>query len=396
MNAADGDDIICGSPGDDTIYAGTGNDIAFGFAGNDTFFGERGRDHLEGGTGDDLIRGGADDDELIGNAGSDTLLGLLGNDKLEGRAGADVLTGGPGNDTVQGGDDADRLNGGSGADSLLGGAGIDTLQGDGDVDVLKPGLGTNYCASDPNDTVTGSCTIDTYGPEVSNASVTPNVMAGTALTFVWSINDDSAIESSWVKIGSPSGWVTNWCGFGLAGTRISGTSKSSIFSATCQVPKDAVNTEYTAFFDANDVFGHAAESSNVPFRIMGGSDDSQAPVVSNIRLSSSSLAQEQTLDITYDAQDETGAQGVMAWIALDGYGFANSDGRSYIKYGPFDSDTGTFGFTQTSGDEKSGSYLQQISLNSFAPVGEYTIWISARDKLGNKVFYQTSTKFTVS
>jgi hypothetical protein len=94
------------------------------------------------------------------------------------------------------------------------------------------------------------------------------------------------------------------------------------------------------------------------------------------------------LDITYTAEDETGVKGIVAWIALDGYGFANNQGRSYIDYKEF--------FTLTSGDEKSGSYRQQIGLNSFAPAGEYTIWISSLDKLGNKVFYQTDTKFNVS
>jgi len=396
VNAASGDDVICGSSGSDTIYAGPGNDIAFGYAGNDMFFGEAGKDTLTGGTGDDVIRGGADDDVLVGNAGSDTLLGLNGNDNLDGKSGADVLTGGPGNDTLQGGDDADRLNGEAGSDALFGGAGVDTLQGGNDPDRLNAGPGTNFCASDPADSVVGSCTLDSAGPGVSNASVSPSVSAGSSVTFVWSVNDESAIDSSWVKIGGPSGWVTNWCGFGLEGTRISGSSQSSVFSATCQVPKNAVNTEYTAFFDANDIFGHAATSSSVPFRIKGGSNDSTAPVVTNIQLSSSSLAQEETLDITYDVADESGVQGVMAWIALDGYGFANTQGRSYVKYGSFDSDVETFGFSQTGGDEKSGSYLQQISLNSFAPAGEYTLWISAIDKLGNKVFYQTATKFTVN
>ena len=41
-------------------------------------------------------------------------------------------------------------------------------------------------------------------------------------------------------------------------------------------------------------------------------------------------------------------------------------------------------------------YSQQIALNSFAPAGDYTIWISSLDKLGNKVFYPTDIKFNVS
>ena len=76
-------------------------------------------------------------------------------------------------------------------------------------------------------------------------------------------------------------------------------------------------------------------------------------------------------------------------MALAGYGFANTEGRSYVDYG-------SYAVNRTSGDEKDGKYLQQITLNNFAPAGEYTLWISVIDKLGNKVFYQTSTRFTVN
>lgn len=75
-------------------------------------------------------------------------------------------------------------------------------------------------------------------------------------------------------------------------------------------------------------------------------------------------------------------------MALDGYAFANNQGRSYVDYLNF--------FTLLTGDDKSGVYSQQIGLNSFAPAGEYTIWISSLDKLGNKVFYQTDAKFKVT
>jgi hypothetical protein len=328
-------------------------------------------------------------DTISAGTGNDTITGEAGTDSIQGDAGNDTISGGAGNDTISGGDDPDRLNGDAGADSLSGGAGNDTLQGGSDKDNLNPGAGTNYCASDSADSIVGSCTIDTSGPGVSNASVTSNVRAGSTLTFIWSVNDNSAIDSSWVKIGGPSGWVTTWCGFGLQGTRVSGNSQGSVFSAQCPVPQNAVNTEYTAFFDATDVFGQMAQSSTATFRIIGGETDSSAPVVTNIAVSSPTLSYGQTLDITYDVADDTGVQGVIAWVALDGYGFANNQGRSYVDYG-------SYAGVRNSGDEKDGKYLQQISLNSFAPAGEYTLWISVIDKLGNKVFYQSATKFTVN
>lgn len=145
---------------------------------------------------------------------------------------------------------------------------------------------------------------------------------------------------------------------------------------------------YTAYFDAGYVTGQSAQSTSADFRVIGGSSDTSAPVVTQIELSSPTLTYGQTLDISYTAEDETGVKGIVAWVALNGYGFANNQGRPYIDYKEF--------FTLSSGDEKSGVYSQQIALNSFAPAGEYTIWISSLDKLGNKVFYQTDTKFNVS
>jgi hypothetical protein len=235
----------------------------------------------------------------------------------------------------------------------------------------------------------GSCTIDNSGPEMSNVSVPSSVQAGSAVTFIWSVNEAAGVDSSWVKIGGPSGWVTTWCGFGIQGTRISGTAQAAVFSATCQVPENAVNTEYTAFFDAADVFGLNAQSLSANFRVIGGASDASAPVVTQLAVSSPTLAYGETLDITFSVEDETGMQGVIAWIAHNGYGFANNQGRSHIDYG-------TYAVTLTSGDAKNGTYLQRIGLNEWAPSGEYTLWISVIDTLGNKVFYQTDTKFTVN
>ena len=398
----DGNDTVNGGPGNDTISSGIGNDTVTGGDGNDVLAAGDGSDGINAGTGndsvtagsgDDTVSAGAGNDSVSAGAGNDTVTGDAGTDSIQGDSGSDTISGGVGNDTIQGGDDPDRLNGDAGADSLSGGAGNDTLQGGSDKDNLNPGAGTNYCASDAADSIVGSCTIDNTGPGVSNASVTPSVAAGSTLTFIWSVNDNSVIGNSWVKIAGPSGWVTTWCGFGLEGTRVSGTNQGSVFSAKCQVPQNAVNTEYTAFFDATDVFGLMAQSSTATFRITGGATDSSAPVVTNIALSSETLSYGQTLDITYDVKDETGMQGVIAWVALGGYSFANNQGRSYVDYGD---SAGAYAIARTSGDEKDGKYLQQIKLNSFAPAGEYTLWISVIDKLGNKVFYQTSSKFTVN
>jgi hypothetical protein len=389
VNSAAGNDRINGGTGDDSLTGGAGSDVILAASGDDNVSGGVGNDTIQGNSGSDTVAGGAGNDSVQGGAGEDRLNGDTGTDSLAGDAGSDTLTGGSGNDSVQGGDGADRLDGHTGTDSLAGGAGDDTLQGGAGKDSLNPGAGTNYCATDAADSMIGSCTIDNSGPEMSNVSVPSSVQAGSAVTFIWSVNEAAGVDSSWVKIGGPSGWVTTWCGFGIQGTRISGTAQAAVFSATCQVPENAVNTEYTAFFDAADVFGLNAQSLSANFRVIGGASDASAPVVTQLAVSSPTLAYGETLDITFSVEDETGMQGVIAWIAHNGYGFANNQGRSHIDYG-------TYAVTLTSGDAKNGTYLQRIGLNEWAPSGEYTLWISVIDTLGNKVFYQTDTKFTVN
>ncbi|MTB09551.1 MAG: hypothetical protein F2932_02365 [Actinobacteria bacterium] len=421
VNAGSGNDVICGSIGNDRINAGAGNDYIAGNAGIDTLAGGAGNDVIAGGSGPDSISGGAGNDSIKGESGSDSLAGNAGNDRISGDAGNDTLSGGAGGDNLDGGagknsctiDAADLAVGSCetesintdstnsndrpivnpGTDSSGGQSGVVTNPGDSGNGDTQPGTGDNvgivpvirHCAFDEADLLT-PCTIDVSDPGAKNTDAVSIVKAGAELTFMWSINDRPSIDESWVKIAGPSGWVTSWCGFPLIGTRIPGPAETAVFSATCKVPENAVNTVYKAYFETS-FYRENSKSSSVDFRVTGGSVDIAAPAVTQIELSSPTLASDQTLDITFTAEDETGVKGIVAWVAFNGYGFANNQGRSFVDYKEF--------FTLTSGDEKRGSYRQHITLNSFAPAGEYTIWISSLDKLGNKVFYRTDVKFNV-
>jgi Ca2+-binding RTX toxin-like protein len=426
-----GSDTISGGVGNDTITGGTGNDTISGGVGNDTARGEAGNDIVNGDSGSDSLNGGEGNDRIDGGTGNDSISGEAGADAISGGTGNDSISGGTGSDTIQGAIGADQLSGGSDSDAITGGAGDDALSGDAGADTINGGTGTNYCTTDGADLVTGACdtevlnpsnpnpsdapvaavpdvfagpvvrhcatdiadlltpcAIDTADSAAGNKDVVSIVSAGSVLTFRWLVDGREAVDSSWVKIGGASGWVTSWCGFAISGRQGPVTSQGTVFTATCQIPQDAVNAEYTAFFDAGYVTGQNAQSTSAEFRVIGGSSDSTAPAVSQIALSSPTLAYDQILDITYTAQDETGVKGIVAWVALDGYGFANNQGRSYVDYKEFS--------ILTTGDAKNGTYLQQIALNDYAPAGEYTIWISALDELGNKVFEQTDVKFRVN
>jgi hypothetical protein len=425
-----GNDTISGGVGNDTITGGTGNEIISGGAGNDTARGEAGNDIVNGDSGIDSLNGGDNNDRIDGGTGNDSISGEAGADAISGGNGNDNISGGSGIDTIQGASGADQLSGGSDSDAITGGAGDDALSGDAGADTINGGTGTNYCTTDGDDRVTGDCETEVLNPTTPIPSDPPVatvpdvfagpvvrhcatdlayllapcaidiadgakytdvvsiVSAGSVLTFRWLVDGREAVDSSWVKIGGASGWVTSWCGFAISGRQGPVTSQGTVFTATCQIPQDAVNAEYTAFFDAGYVTGQNAQSTSAVFRVTGGSSDSTAPVVSQISLSSPTLAYDQTLDITYTAEDESGVKGIAAWIALDGYGFANNQGRSYVDYKEFS--------ILTTGDAKNGTYLQQIALNDYAPAGEYTIWISELDELGNKVFDQTDVKFRVN
>lgn len=323
----------------------------------------------------------AGNDVICGSSGNDTLNGGAGTDTILGQAGNDFLDGGDGNDSLNGGIGNDRLVGGAGNDSLNGAAGINTLQGGVGTDTLNAATGTNFCAVDNADPIVGSCTLDGQGPAIANSSV---VAAGTLLTFSWAISDISGVDSSWLKIGGPSGWVTTWCGFVIMGQAISTVNGVSTYSANCQVPATAVNAVYTAYFDGVDVFGMPSKQTTLDFRIAAGVSDASAPVISNVSVVGGNPTTRQPITIRWRSTDTSGVDGVMVWAMLSGGGFANNSGFSYFDYGTT---------TLISGTALDGVYQQVLSPNAITTPGTYTIWISARDIYGNKDFTSTNITF---
>ncbi len=153
--------------GADTVY---GSDWATDCGHDETYW----CDDIEVGTGSgssDEAYGGAGSDRIggygnlrmkaYGDAGEDAIRGTSANDIIEGGAGNDQILGLGGDDTIWGGDDDDWINGGDGTDSIYGEDDDDFLCGDWDEDDdtdLISGGGDNsgdYCASDPEDTMTG-------------------------------------------------------------------------------------------------------------------------------------------------------------------------------------------------------------------------------------------------
>ena len=348
--AAGGSDIIYGLGGDDVIWLGTGNDKVFGGSGDDEIYAEAGNDTVNGGPGDDTVNGGS---------GADTLNGL---------AGEDVLLGGSGVDKILGGNDSDSLNGGTGADTIGTGAGEDV------------------CSSDKNDKMLDACMLDKIGPDFGVATTEfKTFTAGTTAEFTINATDASGVQSIYGYIGGADGWVTTWCGFGIEAELVAGDHRSGTYKIFCDIPKDAVNENYGLFLGASDVMGNASRSSAYGFQVVGGSIDNASPEVTEINLPASVRAGE-SFNIQIRASDTSGVGGIYAWFLLDGGGF--SDGNTiYAK--------GAEPVTITKEDTET-LFEQEITFASAAPEGTYTMWISVRDILGNRNFFDTGRKLTVT
>ena len=250
------------------------------------------------------------------------------------------------------------------------------------VDAVNASTGTNFCALANADPIIGTCTLDDQGPVIANTSV---VAAGTLLTFTWSISDISGVDSSWLKIGGPSGWVTTWCGFVINGQLISNENGISRYSANCQVPTTAVNAVYTAYFDGVDVFGMPSKQTTLDFQIAAGVSDASAPVSSNVSVVGGNPSSRQPITITWNSTDTSGVEYAIVWVSIKDGGFANNSGLGYFDY-----ETAT----RISGTPQDGVFQQVITPNANTVPGEYTIWISARDIYGNKDFSTTSVVFS--
>lgn len=350
LQGTNGNDVICGAGGSDVIYGLGGNDVIFGGTGNDRIYSGTGNDKVYGESGKDLI---------YGSSGADLLDGGSGTDTLSGRDGQDFLIGGAANDSISGGSADDRIDGGTGADSISTGAGLDV------------------CGLDSADKMLDACQIDSKGPEFGPVTMEVRTFeAGNEATFEFDVRDQSGVAFIQGYIGGPPGWVTSWCGFGIQAERKSGTETTGSYRIRCPIPKDAVNETYSLFVKAGDRFGFTSDGPTIAFQVINGSDDNRVPELVEVDTPDSTSAAS-TLVIRTITTDESGVAGVYVWLMLKGGGF--SDGTAIYAQGSdpllISKDDGKFVFEQ------------KYSFSSTAPLGQYEIWVSVRDSVGNRDFF---------
>jgi Ca2+-binding RTX toxin-like protein len=353
-------DVLTGTEKRDVICAGAGADKIFALGGNDI---------IRAGAGNDVIYAGAGNDAVLGEAGNDSIAGAEGADKLSGGDGVDKVTGGPGEDFLQGGSGNDNLSAGNGADLIDGGKG---------KDIIYSGYGYDLCNSDPADVRMDACTLDSKGPKFGAIPmVVRQIQAGTLAVFTVNVSDVATVDAVYGSIGGAPGWITEWCGFRIPTELASGSVKSGTYKLSCTVPPTAVNDNYTLFLSAVDMMGHTSEQ-RIAFEVVGGSSDNRTPTVNKIELPASVNPGENFV-IRVEATDESIVAGIYIWFLLEGGGFSNENGLHAKGSEP----------RVISQTETSALFEQDYLFGDNAPLGTYRVWISVRDGVGNREFYDS-------
>jgi Ca2+-binding RTX toxin-like protein len=236
----EGADVVNGGDGQDTIDGGVGNDVLAADDGDDVVLASKGRDTVDGGAGRDTYNAAASTARIVANlevgtveqTGGDgaRLLSVeniatgSGNDHVTGSREANVIQTGAGNDGMTASAGNDQIDGGDGIDTVdashattavvanlssgtvsqgdLGastvsaienistGAGNDTITGNSDANEIDTGGGDDHVdagsgddvviATAGDDHIDGGEGRDTYNAARSNASVTIDLVNGTA------------------------------------------------------------------------------------------------------------------------------------------------------------------------------------------------------------------------
>ncbi len=388
-----GDDIICAGRGNDIIWALGGNDMVYGESGNDRIYGGAGKDELTGDTGTDFLDGGAGADQLSGGEGndsisggesSDTLAGGTGNDVLEGGAGADSVSGGIGKDRLAGDSGDDILLGEVGNDNLSGGNGLDVIDGGIGVDTIRSGAGSDMCSEDATDVLLDGCTIDASGPDFGLMTTeVRRFSAGSLAVISVKVIDESGVAGVQAAIGGAPGWVTEWCGFLIPVELVEGSQKAGVYEFSCTIPPNAVNGYYTWEITAFDLMGNYTRKS-IAFEVSDGSSDTDTPKVTNIEIPTEAVAGEPFM-ISISATDDSIVAGIYGWLMLEGGGFADANGLHASGSEP----------RFLSENPNEAVVEQEMVFAAQAPAGTYRLWLSVRDGVGNRDFFDTDRTITL-
>ena len=221
----------------------------------------------------------------------------------------------------------------------------------------------------------------TFEPaQITNVRVPAEVQAGTALVIRFRMTDPSGYQAPVAFIGGPSGWVSNWCGFGVAATRVDGDQRDGEYEISCLVPTSAPSAGYIVQIGCECTFPESSGESwsvRYPFDLVGGSSDVSAPVIATLINWFGEVAAGSTFSVSTYATDESGIAYVVAWV--DG-----PNGRTTNDAGqPWASDMGLDTIARNGGVGWE-QFVQTITLRADATPGRYRLWFSVGDSIGNR------------
>ena len=222
----------------------------------------------------------------------------------------------------------------------------------------------------------------TFEPaQITNVRVPDEVQAGTPLVIRFRMTDPSGYQAPVAFVGGPSGWVSNWCGFGVAATRVDGDQRDGEYEISCLVPTSAPSAGYIVQIGCECTFPESSGESwsvRYPFDLVGGSSDVSAPVIASSRINwFGEVAAGSTFSVSTYATDESGIAYVVAWV--DG-----PNGRTTNDAGqPWASDMGLDTIARNGGVGWE-QFVQTITLRADATPGRYRLWFSVGDLIGNR------------
>ena len=196
------------------------------------------------------------------------------------------------------------------------------------------------------------------------------------------MTDPSGYQAPVAFVGGPSGWVSSWCGFGVAAIRVSGDQRDGEYEISCLVPTNAPSAGYIVRIGCECTFPDASGDSlfvTYPFDLVGGSNDVRVPEIGRAQITSVGVIRPGgTLEVTTLAKDESGIAYVVAWV--DG-----PNGRTTNDAGqPWASDMGLDSVIRSQAANGWEQFVQTITLRDDATPGSYRLWFSVGDSIGNR------------
>ena len=218
--------------------------------------------------------------------------------------------------------------------------------------------------------------------QITNVRVPAEVQAGTPLVIRFRMTDPSGYQAPVAFVGGTSGWVSSWCGFGVAAVRVSGDQRDGEYEISCLVPTNAPSAGYLVSIGCECIFPDISVDAlfvTYDFNLVGGSSDVRVPEIGRAEITSTGVIRAgSTFEVTTLAKDESGIAYVVAWVDGPNGRIPNDAGQ------PWASDMGLDSIVRSQAVNGWEQFVQTITLRDDATPGRYRLWFSVGDLIGNR------------